>query len=167
MLTPHSIRWSEQCVVRDDAHVCWMYVLAAAGVLSGYAADSDSADIARVQYFQMLEAAEFAVAFVFVLLLFAMMFVLPLLMRRLPGGVRTDLQLPDEGPEWAELNIRREILDERLQIDVPRLCPKRGKVCACWSFCSDETEYGALEPCPPEYSPRKTSPGQETKDAFR
>lgn len=33
---------------------------------------------------------------------------------------------------------RRQVLDERLQIDEPRLCSKN-RVCTCWSFCGGDS----------------------------
>lgn len=92
----------------------------------------------------LIEAAEFALMTLAAALLVGMLLGLPTLARRLfpatPWRRLPASQLPGEGQEWAELNIRREILDDRLQVDEPRICSARGTPCTCWSFCGGDPD---------------------------
>ena len=41
--------------------------------------------------------------------------------------------------EEASIALRRKVIDERLQIDDPRLCSEKKIFCTCWSFCGGDT----------------------------
>lgn len=63
--------------------------------------------------------------------------------------------LVDEyGPEWAEINHRRELLKKRLQIDEPRRCSKNDMPCTCWSFCGGDPDL-VLSAKVAEFTPLK------------
>jgi hypothetical protein len=62
-----------------------------------------------------------------------------LLMRRQPRIKLTQRSAPDKLPASdciACLDKRREVLDQRLNIDEPRLCSQYMIVCTSWSFCA-------------------------------
>lgn len=94
----------------------------------------------------LLEAAGFMLTFIIAALLIGVLLGLPSLVRRLfpsmPWPNLPMAQQPDKGTEWEELSMRRETLDERLQIDAPRICSARGIPCTCWSFCGSDPDHG-------------------------
>lgn len=48
------------------------------------------------------------------------------------------------GSKWEnEIANRRELLNERFQIDEPRICSKREMPCTCWSFCGGDPDLNA------------------------
>ena len=58
-----------------------------------------------------------------------------------PWGADGDLPAGD----WvARLHKRREVLDERLNIDAARLCSEHMVACTCWSFCAGSKGKGAV-----------------------
>ena len=77
-------------------------------------------------------------------LIHMLLLVLPALARRLfhtLSALRPRYApLAEEGPEWALVNMRREMLAVRLQVDEPRFCARRGIPCDCWSFCGGDAD---------------------------
>lgn len=47
-----------------------------------------------------------------------------------------------EEAEWDAIRHRRELVDQRLQMDVPCLCDRPGGPCVRWPFCEDAPETG-------------------------
>jgi hypothetical protein len=66
---------------------------------------------------------------------------LNLALRRSPAG---------QGADAACLRRRRDVLDERLDVDEPRLCSQYMISCTCWSFCggsgNEICASGAMSP---------------------
>ena len=52
--------------------------------------------------------------------------------------------LNEKRSKWEnEIANRREVLNQRFQIDEPRLCSKREMPCTCWSFCGGDPDLNA------------------------
>jgi hypothetical protein len=87
---------------------------------------------------QILIAAE-AAAMIGVVSLFAGVLAVYLLMRR-QARIRLALRgaraNQAAGDGVACMHKRREVLDQRLNIDEPRLCSQYMIRCTCWSFCA-------------------------------
>jgi len=125
----------------------------AVSVLSGivlaiaYMATNEQKDIS------LLVIAQFVVVACLLGWLFSMLLLmLPSVARYLTQGmlVLQRAYLPDQGPDWEMIRVRREMIAIRLGVDDPVFCSKRGISCNCWSFCGGDpdisTSQNTLEP---------------------
>lgn len=74
--------------------------------------------------------------------------------------------LPEDGPDWEMIRIRREMIDLRLRVDEPVFCTKRGISCNCWSFCGGDPDVSAEQSAlAPEYLVSLANKKDETDNA--
>ena len=92
----------------------------------------------------MLIAAE-AVATMGVFSLLSSVLAAEFLARRRTAGdlaVWASSDQPRSADCAACLSKRREVLDQRLNVDAPHLCSQYGVACTCWSFCASVEDAG-------------------------
>jgi len=69
--------------------------------------------------------------------------------RRRQAGIKRTMPSPDRKVQQHVdpagcMRKRREVLDQRLAVDDPRLCSQYTIACTCWSFCADSASRRAV-----------------------
>lgn len=93
-----------------------------------------------------------------------------LVRRRTAGGlaVWASSDQPRSVDCAACLSKRREVLDQRLNVDAPHLCSQYGVACTCWSFCASvdrtsENVFADGAPSPAQTPERVRTLSRETQ----
>ena len=125
----------------QDGNRCLIGVSALLGTVMGCVALSDPG-----LHMEMLSAASMAILTA-VCLLTAGVAIDALILARARTRVRSSEQHRDvvapSGLDETSIDARQQVLDQRLDIDEPRLCTQAKKPCTMWSLCGSEAATGA------------------------
>ena len=114
-------------------------VLVGAALAIAYMATNEQEDAYLLVLAQFVVVASL-LGWLFGMLLLTLPAVSRYLSKTLQMLVSQRAYLPDNGPDWEMIRLRREMIAIRLGADEPLFCSKHGVTCNCWSFCGGDPE---------------------------